>query len=491
MANLLQVKFGVQEVFLRPNGSGGFTTVAAAGQGISRQVTGATLSLNWRRDIATTPAANATKRPASLELIARIKKPNSATDGYARFAIFPGKVTFVQGTAGVEPRFKGDFLLVNNQRVQTIGLSDANNVTRSDFFFLIAGDGTTVDLKNDPGPILLALPWLFEDTNPILQVNARLSVAEVVEADENSNTPLDVPLQHPAVPDEGVANDVARHPLLNYFGVRNIATLSNAARLPKIRFSGRTLRVFFHATFRAFCTEHSSASLVDIATAVTTILTDAGFAAVTVSRDTPADAECGRFFRPVNGRFMSRLIVDPDQSKRPEDRIENRFAAAIANNTPEAVLIPDTMVVRVPFFDFFIFAEQAEPPNPNELAHSEGAVSGGILPAAAEKLLVTPTIIATGLGSGTPLRALLARVETTDHLNVLASTIAHEIGHSFGLRHNLAFPAALPYRMGDPQGLQRGVMAPAGTRQVPGSKDRSPLLFFGPVHQAMIRKLFF
>ena len=58
-----------------------------------------------------------------------------------------------------------------------------------------------------------------------------------------------------------VAGNAAKHPLLSFAGVRNLATTAlDPTAPPRIPFGSRTLRVFLHATFRSFCTGNTQAT---------------------------------------------------------------------------------------------------------------------------------------------------------------------------------------------------------------------------------------
>jgi len=218
------------------------------------------------------------------------------------------------------------------------------------------------------------------------------------------------------------------------------------------------------------------------------ILLDAGFGAVDSLQGTPAVTDCNLHWKIVGGHFMGRRITDPDQTKPPQDRLENRLSAAITNNNIGSVSIPAGMEEVIPFFDFYIFAEAADPPNSSELAHSETTIASLLNPAAGTKAAITPIVIAIGFGSGNPLRKMLSQIASADHANLLATTICHEIGHTFGLRHSVALIGQPPYASADPT-FQRGTMASAGL-VVGSGTPRVQLGFFGPVHVQEITRLF-
>jgi hypothetical protein len=127
------------------------------------------------------------------------------------------------------------------------------------------------------------------------------------------------------------------------------------------------------------------------------------------------------------------------------------------------------------------------------LAHSEGKVSvkgsvAGIIAATATKVLHTPIVIAKGSTSNSPMPKLLSQIDRADHANLLAGTICHEIGHTFGVKHPVVFSGALPYVFGDAQ-FGRGTMGGGGV-VVGSGTPRMPLYFFGPIHQLEIRRLY-
>jgi hypothetical protein len=169
---------------------------------------------------------------------------------------------------------------------------------------------------------------------------------------------------------------------------------------------------------------------------------------------------------------MGHNITDPNQNQPASSRLENRLSAAIPANNPATVQIPAGMEEVIPFFDFYIFAESADPPNSVELAHSEDTIDVFLTAdkppkptfvdrTTGNKALTTPVVIASGTGANSSLRRILAQIATTDHANLLATKIGHEIGHTFGLRHTVALIGQPPYVSGDAT-FQRGAMAGAG-----------------------------
>jgi hypothetical protein len=113
----------------------------------------------------------------------------------------------------------------------------------------------------------------------------------------------------------------------------------------------------------------------------------------------------------------------------------SQFSAAITANPDAKFSFLDEDVEIIPFFEFYVFAQTIDPPNSSELARGERFFpfpesNNGVFAVQAPKAVVAPIVIAVGSGPQSRLQTLLAQTPTSDHVNLLASTICHEIGHS-------------------------------------------------------------
>jgi hypothetical protein len=412
--------------------------------------------------------------------------PTTGAPAFVSLGVVNGTVDFNTSGPKPVPRFTAGTRRVGAGPSTTIDFVPATgfDVQRSDWVLQIDGNpdsfGTGVVTS-----FFVQLPWQFIENPGRMRLSARLSIGGRVAADETVNTPLDLPLRHLQVPEDAATNGTP----LTFFGLRNLYTRSNAHTLPRVPSANQAFNVILHSSFTDFCTQSTSATVAAVITGVADILQDAGFQVVNFLQGQPAVTDCNLHWKSVGGHFMGRRITDPNPSgKPPQDLLENRLSAAIGNNNIGTVSIPSGMEEVIPFFDFYIFAESADPPNATELAHSETTISSLLNPTAATKAGITPIVIAKGFNSGSPLRRLLSQIATTDHANVLATTICHEIGHTFGLRHAVAFRGQPPYVAGD-AAFQRGTMGSAGF-VVGSGTPRMPLGFFGPVHLQEISRLF-
>jgi hypothetical protein len=492
-----KVNFEPTITHLTPTTGGAHTAVVAAAGAKVTPPTGSfpvvtAVRLKFTDDAAgPDPVPRGPGKAASLDLIARAASADPKTaPPFVVVATMPGTATF-DGT----PKFT--IKTIKDPASFSVNLDvrpgTANEVVRSDWVLQIDPHPTFV--TSPKTFFTLRLPWKFDETTAKLQLNARLSIDGTLHADESRNLMLDIPLSHRDVPEEADK----KKPVQKFFGLRNLYTRANdldpkaktEPAVPKVAFAGRRMRVLLDSTFVSFCTGNTSAKVADVVTGVTSIMNDAGFGTVDVLSGAATNTECRTHWKQVGGHFMSVAIRDADQGKPEADRIENKFAASIDGGG--SVAIPDGMEERIPFFDFYIFAEDKDPPNAVELAHSERRVNvkgsvGGIIASSATKVLHTPIIISKGSGSSSPLRNLLSQIDKADHANLLAGTICHEIGHTFGLKHPVVFSGSPPYVFGDAQ-FGRGTMSGGGI-VVGSGTPRMPLYFFGPIHQLEIRRLY-
>lgn len=435
------------------------------------------------------------RRPATLVLIGRTAPiPTTPAPAFIVLGTLVGTVDFDRGKTPPAPRFTCGSIRdpATNNSTLNFQPSVVNEVIRSDWVLRIEKHPVTFD-TNVVQSFHLHLPWVFNERTEKLQLSARLTIAGTLHADETRNQIIALPLVHQGVPEEA---DTTK-PKRKFIGLRNLYTRSNehdsssaTAPLLRVPLAANRVRVILHTSFTTFCTGSTSAAVADVATAIEQIMNDAGFGAnVVVQHGAAADVECARHWKAVDGRFMSLLILDPNQAQPESARLEHRIAAAIAAN--QRLTIPTGMEQRIPFFDFYIFAEGSEPPTATELAHSERLIAvpgtvGGIIAATTTKVLATPIIIARGASRASPLRKLLSQIAPADHVNALAGTVCHEIGHTLGLKHPVAFTGSLPYVFGDAS-FARGTMGSGGL-VIGSGVPRMALFFFGPVHQLEIRR---
>jgi hypothetical protein len=306
---------------------------------------------------------------------------------------------------------------------------------------------------------LVATAWQSIGDPVKLQLSAMLEIGGLPVA--VANTPLDLPLQHFSVPENAKPTGTP----LTFFGIRNLYSKTNAKNPPPKLPSGSTphINIILHSYVTDFCENIAYAKMQDVKDGVTNILVDAGFSAPTFLEGPAADTACNLLWQSPQGRYMSRAIVNTN--------LQNQFAAAISANDPASVTIPDSMSVACPFFDFYVVAESADPPA-GELGRSEFYLdylfdpTAPVLnvfgvPTTGLKRLRTPIVIAKGLSdlSKNPLREALKQIDQADRANPLATTICHEMGHTFGLRHSVAFTD----RRRTPPPMRRLSAAPCAT----------------------------
>ena len=173
-----------------------------------------------------------------------------------------GKASYNTSGAKPVPQFICGSVKVGTGPSTTIDFTPAttNDITRSDWVLRIEKHPDTFD-TNAVQSFFVRLPWQFVENPGRMQLSARLTVNGKLEADENRNTPLDIPLKHDSVPEDA---DPKGTPL-TFFGLRNLYTKVNAnSPSAQVAFRGRTLRVILHATFRTFCTGSTSATVADV-----------------------------------------------------------------------------------------------------------------------------------------------------------------------------------------------------------------------------------
>ena len=463
MANAWQIRFEPTIVALTPKGGVTFTlkqiqpgppTQPPAG---SFPVVLSAVPKISERNNGTSPIAPGATADATVEFIGRpAPAAGSPAPPFVSIGVVNGRVSFDSSSGKPLPKFTaktrktGQFSSVTDYVPATTTVT-----TRSDWVMKVVGDPDSFDLSPDLS-ILLQMPWQFIENPGRMQLTVRLKVGTTVACDETINTPLDLPLKHQKVPDTLTATGTP----LDFFGLRNLYAKANSNSLPRFPFGSGTLRVILHSTTVTFIGT-TSTNVAAVTTAVTQIMNDAGFGTVTVISGAAADTECNLHWKIQGGHFIGKNITNTQTVKSGTEEV-------------------------IPFFDFYIFAEDADPVG-DELALSETMILSLLNPTNGTKALATPVVIAKGVGSTSPIKKLLAQIATTDHVNVIAGTICHEIGHTFGLRHSVAFIDKPPYVA--PDSTTRGVMGPASFLIGSGT-PRIPLPFFGPVHNAEIKRLF-
>lgn len=479
MAGKVRVKLTPKSVFLKPSGNGSFTTGSQPSAGAFRVVTSVEISLAQNNG-GTMPVVLGAPQPARLELLARIKTNN------------PSAPFTLCGTLGLS---KGDLRLLTtgvrfsakrpdptpNSTLQIADFtpSPAPEIANSDYELSLTADSTTVDVPTNT-PVKLHLPWVFDSRNTTFELNARLNVGNTVETDvtgPDANQAIEIQTQHDGVTDDAVVNQVAQHPPFTFFGVRNLYTMSLLGSPTRVRvpFAAQTMNVFLDTSVMGLMT--APANLATLAGFVRTVMTDLGFGSVTVDAGTAVQTRFTTSFKQIrttkgNLWWMSRNV-----------RAANEKTFADAMEADKQFSFDPAETVQIPFFDFYIVRQDVDP-NGNELAHSEGLSS--ITPP--NKNILAPIALTAGTNSQSGLRKFLGGLPANLQPIIIAQSICHEIGHTLGLRHEVEFPGAVPYKFPGNNDSIRGVMAGAVT---PPVGTTAVFQFFGPVHRAAIRPLYF
>jgi len=402
-------------------------------------VTAGTLTLTTRGAPASpaTPT-NTTAVPAILEFFEMPGSGDTATTARSL-----GTLTGRFRMDGTTPKF--DCVLAT---VQAPTL-----VADSDFRIALQFDATT--FENAHPAARLFLPWETTAENNTLEVGVKLTIDGSVHADTAANDRLDIRLSHPNVPEDGTSTTV-RSPC---FGVLTVYPDDNFlfTRAQRLPVAGHPVRVFIHDSVGNACNRlrASSFSLATLTTHITTILTSGGFTAPTVTQvdDAAATAATAPWARS-GGRFVAKNVTDP-------------------NN------IANTDGTDMPFFDYWIFHER-NVTGGAEIGQSESLNPFGMVNvAAATKRAIAPIVL-----PASTFDSFYGNVLLSDSMNAVADIICHEIGHSLGLRHGLAFDSSGPsYSLTG--GTLLGTMT---TEQVNGGRIK--VKPFGPVHAGVIRRHF-
>lgn len=348
----------------------------------------------------------------------------------------------------------GDFRMVNSTPMMDLRirpLTRASLTDDSDFRVKLSFDSSTFENVR-PG-LSLFLPWEVQSENSVMEVGGKLTVAGSVVAELNVNDPLDIPLRHNAVPEDGTDQNTR----LRCFGVGIV--YPSASHLlsgnSRIQFPGR-MCIHIHNNVGAACNAIHPGSFDQgqLTQKITTVMSDAGFAGVNIFMidDTRARTVWAR----RNGRFVGQNIATPPS-----------FAPGEGSS--------------IPFFDYWIFHERSVAPLGGDAGNSEALNDSS--PPGADKLVILPIVI-PGAGPSTPFQTSYQATLAPDRMNFLADLITHEIGHSLGLRHGLRFkPSDSSYVLDS--SVLKGAMTMLFVRG-----GEIPLKTFGPVHKQTIQTHF-
>jgi hypothetical protein len=479
MPGKIRVKITPKTVFLTPAGNGNFKTGNKPANDAFPVVTGIELSLEQNNG-GTMPLAQGQKANATLELLSRVRNTTNTNAPYSSCGILSGELVLRGSPAAPVLTAKQTDPNNANQVITNFAPAATPNVARSDFLLDFSTDDQSIKIVTS-NPIRLPLAWAFSETEPVLQLNARLSVNGTLETDvtgTDPNQPIDIPLKHVSVPDEGIAGQAANHPLLTFYGVRSMYTMTLFAPPARVKIpvGTQTVNVFLHDSVRALV---PLPNVTELQNHVQTVLQDLGFATVNVDSGATAQGNFRTRFKqvqtPNSTRFMSINV--------PQAREKPIALDLEADKSPG--FNPDTETTEVPFFDFYIVSQAVDPSAaaPDELGHSESI--GKVTPP--NKRVLTPIVLTAGSNNLAGMRKLFQNIDVQRQAIIVAQVICHEIGHSLGLRHGITFPGGTPYTFKDP--TLRGTMGAAATPPpIAGNAIPVPFQFFGPVHQAAIRQ---
>lgn len=183
MAGKVRVKLTPKAVFLKPSGTGSFTSGSQASAGAFRVVTSVEISLAQNNG-GSMPVVLGAPQPARIELLARIKtnNPNSPFTLCGTLGANTGRLRLL--TTGVQfsakrPNPQNSSLVITDFTPAT-----TTDIANSDFELRLTPDSgsNSMDIDNT-NPVRLHLPWVFDPRNTTFELNARLNVGNTVETD--------------------------------------------------------------------------------------------------------------------------------------------------------------------------------------------------------------------------------------------------------------------------------------------------------------------
>ncbi|GAC1577843.1 MAG: hypothetical protein NVS3B20_09130 [Polyangiales bacterium] len=326
-------------------------------------------------------------------------------------------------------------------------------VTDTDF-----GIDIEFDSKSFAVPLagsFLELPWESVEENEAMELRARLTVETKIESDVADNDTLDLPMVHKSVPNDGTdPKDTS-----DCVGIGTVypKKMLTGAFGKRVEFAGETVRVFLDEELgkRTESIKSGSYSISILTKSLATIFTDAGFGVPVVTEFKRTDPKALAIWTTLS------------------------TGEVVAKGVTSSTSISDADGVDIPFFEYWLWVDEFVAPPPHEVAHSE--ITNEIKADAKKKTKRAITPIGIHTKSGSPFERCVKKTVVADVPHILATAIAHEIGHSLGLRHGLEFDSvALTYTIATRIGTMTSPFTDAGARAIPQ--------LFGPVHKDVLKK---
>lgn len=495
MANgLWRIHFQSTTVFVNRTGAAAYaTTIVSPTAPVKKPPPGTPgitrLRLRITDDTKGTPpvAPGAAPVAATLQFLSRV----TGTTAFTPLGAVNGTIAYVQaGTVNV-PKFTCRTRRIPNTTASTetdFTPATTNEVARSDWFVFLEGHPDHFDV-NVSGPLRLRLAWQFSQTNTELEVTARLTVGTTVVADEAVNPLTKIPLAHPKFEEDFSTTGEQ----LTLYGVRTLMPASLTR--PAIARGTRRFHVFLDPSVTTFIDGQVGAGQSGaVRNLLRTVIEDLGTITAGTSTVTPdivmigdptfaaEQTRWGTLVANTAGQFHCRNITNlttlpPNAPSNAQTFLPQR---SFAMNGDGSV---------IPFFDFFVGLENANPPA-TELGIGEMTSSPNPFNVtAATKRLLTPIILFGG-SSSAGIRAFLGKVNTADRANFMANVILHEIGHALGLRHGARVDDTAGYIDKDADGITNSLLFPTAVVQpntTSGNTSPCRLNFFGPVQRDAVR----